>query len=34
MNLMGTHWIEKHVLGGITLVLVVLCAIVAAVGPS
>lgn len=34
MNLMGQHWIEKYVFGGITLVLVVLCSIVAAVGPS
>jgi len=34
MNLMGKHWIEKYVFGGITLLLVVLCAIVAAVGPS
>jgi hypothetical protein len=34
MNLMGKHWIEKYVFGGITLVLVVLCAIVAAAGPA
>lgn len=34
MNLMGKHWIEKYVFGGITLVLVVLCSIVAAVGPG
>jgi hypothetical protein len=34
MNLMGKHWIEKYVFAGITLVLVVLCAIVAASGPS
>jgi hypothetical protein len=34
MNLMGKHWIEKYVFGGITLVLVVLCAVVAASGPS
>jgi hypothetical protein len=34
LNLMGKHWIEKYAFGGITLVLVVLCAIVAAVGPS
>ncbi len=34
MNLMGKHWIEKYVFGGTTLVLVVLCAIVAAAGPS
>ena len=34
MNLMGKHWVEKYVFGGITLVLVVLCAIVAAAGPS
>jgi hypothetical protein len=34
MNLMGKHWIEKYVFGGITLVLVILCAIVAASGPS
>lgn len=33
-NLMGKHWIEKYVFGGITAVLVVLCAIVAAAGPS
>lgn len=34
MNLLGKHWIEKFVFGGITLALVVLCAIVAAAGPS
>ena len=34
MNLMGKHWIEKYVFGGITLVLVVLCAVVAAAGPA
>ena len=34
MNLMGKHWVEKYVFGGITLVLVVLCAIVAASGPN
>jgi hypothetical protein len=34
MNLMGQHWVEKYVFGGITLVLVVLCAIVAASGPN
>ena len=34
MNLMGRHGIEKYVFGGITLVLVVLCAIVAAAGPA
>ena len=34
MNLLGRHWLEKYVFGGITLVLVVLCAVVAASGPS
>jgi hypothetical protein len=34
MNLLGRHWIEKYVFGGSTLVLVVLCASVAASGPS
>ena len=34
MNFLGKHWIEKFVFGGITLALVVLCAIVAAAGPS
>ncbi len=34
MNLMGKHWVEKYVFGGITLALAVLCAIVAAAGPS
>lgn len=34
MNLMGKHWVEKYLFGGITLVLVVLCSIVAAGGPS
>ncbi len=34
MNLMGRHWIEKYVFAGTTLVLVVLCAVVAASGPS
>lgn len=34
MNFMGKHWIERYVFGGITLVLVVLCSIVAVAGPS
>lgn len=34
MNLLGRHWIEKYVFGGITLVLLVLCAIVATSGPN
>lgn len=34
MNFMGKHWIERYVFGGITLVLVVLCAVVAVAGPS
>lgn len=34
MNLLGKHWMERFVFGGITLVLVVLCAIVAAAGPT
>lgn len=33
-NLMGEHWFERWVLGGVTAVLVVVCAIVAAAGPS
>jgi hypothetical protein len=34
MNFMGKHWIERYVFGGITVVLVVLCSIVAVAGPS
>jgi hypothetical protein len=34
MNLLGKHWIERYVFGAITVVLVVLCAIVAVAGPS
>jgi hypothetical protein len=34
MNLLGKHWIERFVFGAITVVLVVLCAIVAVAGPS
>lgn len=34
MNLMGKHWIEKYLFGGITIALVVLCSIVALAGPS
>lgn len=34
MNLMGKHWIERYVFGGITIVLVVLCSLVAVAGPS
>lgn len=34
MNFMGKHWVERYVFGGITVVLVVLCAIVAASGPA
>jgi hypothetical protein len=33
-NLLGKHWIEKYVFGGTTIVLVVLCSIVAAAGPG
>lgn len=34
MNFMGKHWVERYVFGGLTLVLVILCAIVAASGPT
>ena len=34
MNFMGKHWVERYVFGGMTLMLVVLCAIVAASGPA
>jgi hypothetical protein len=34
MNFMGKHRIERYVFGGITVVLVVLCSIVAVAGPS
>lgn len=34
LNLMGRHWIEKYLFGGITIVLVLLCSIVALAGPS
>jgi hypothetical protein len=33
-NVSGKHWIERFVFGGITVVLAVLCAIVAVAGPS
>lgn len=33
-NLMGRHWVERYVFGGVTAVLVVLCSIVAVAGPS
>ncbi len=33
-NFMGKHWVERYLFGGITAVLVVLCSIVAAAGPS
>jgi hypothetical protein len=33
-NLMGKHWVERYVFGGITVVLVALCSIVAVAGPS
>lgn len=33
-NLMGKHWVERYLFGGITAVLVVLCSVVAAAGPS
>ena len=34
MNIMGKHWVERYVFGGMTTALVVICAIVAAAGPS
>ncbi len=34
MNFLGKHWIERYVFGAMTVVLVVLCAIVAVAGPS
>ena len=34
MNIMGKHWVERYAFGGLTAVLVVLCAIVAASGPA
>lgn len=34
MNLMGKHWVERYVFGGMTVVLVALCSIVAVAGPS
>ena len=33
-NVSAKHWIERFVFGGITVVLAVLCAIVAVAGPS
>ncbi len=34
MNLTGKHWVERYVFGGMTVVLVALCSIVAVAGPS
>lgn len=34
MNLLGKHWVERFVFGGITAGLVVLCSVVAVAGPS
>ena len=34
MNLTGKHWVERYVFGGMTVMLAVLCLIVALAGPS
>ena len=34
MNFLGSHWVERYVFGGVTLVLVALCSIVAVAGPG
>ncbi len=33
-NLVGKHWVERYLFGGVTVVLVALCSIVALAGPS